>query len=278
VPVGVSARRSPPQARVAREVENQIVVLSGGRKVVAGVVDDVVGAERTDEVELGGTGDAGDLRAERLGDLYRVAANPARCADHQHSLPRLKTTVVGQCLEGGRARDRHHRGLLEREAHRLLSKFVRPGHGILGERPAAHPVHLVPDCELSHPGPDGGYVARQISPGHPVPRSPEAEAGDPHQVGLAGHQVPRAAVEASRVHPNQNLLVADVRASDALVSQDINCAVAVLHDGLHLAGLRRPPLSCGAWCASLRRAIHGGSRVGGCQVAKDSGHHPWRTM
>ena len=38
------------------------------------------------------------------------------------------------------------------------------------------------------------------------PRSPNDE---PHQVGLAGHQVPGAPVETGGVHPDEHLVVAD---------------------------------------------------------------------
>ena len=118
--------------------------------------------------------------------------------------------MVGQRLEGGRGRDRHHRGLFEREARRFAGQLVRAGHGVLRERPAADAVHLVPDLEPGHAGPDGGDCAGQVTPGYPVLRPPEAEAGDPHQVGLAGHQVPGAAVQARRVHPDQDLVVGDL--------------------------------------------------------------------
>ena len=69
-----------------------------------------------------------------------------------------------------------------------------------------------------------------------------------------------------------------VRASDALVSQDINCAVAVLHDGLHLAGLRRPRLRCGARCASLRRCFMAGLVSVAVRPRRNSGLHPWRVV
>ena len=96
-PVGVRARRRcdsrrlPPMSRI-----DVVAVLAVG-EVVAGVVDDVVGAERADQVDLGGAAHAGDLGAERLGDLHGERADASRRADDQHLLPGLD-------LRRGRAR------------------------------------------------------------------------------------------------------------------------------------------------------------------------------
>ena len=55
-------------------------------EVVDGVVEDVVGAEAAHQVDLRGAAHSRDLRAERLGQLHRVAADPAGCSDDQHLL------------------------------------------------------------------------------------------------------------------------------------------------------------------------------------------------
>ena len=73
VPSEASARRSrESEALPARSRIRSYAARAVG-EVLAGVVHDVVGADRPDEVDLARAADAGDLGAERLGDLHRVA-------------------------------------------------------------------------------------------------------------------------------------------------------------------------------------------------------------
>ena len=77
MPVGVSARRRSDSEWFDDVVEDEVVLLSAPGEVVAGVVDDVVGADRTDQVHVPGAAHAGDLGPERLGDLHRERADAA---------------------------------------------------------------------------------------------------------------------------------------------------------------------------------------------------------
>ena len=49
-------------------------------KSSVGVVDDVIGAERTHELDIAAAAHAGDFGAHRLGDLYGECADAARSA------------------------------------------------------------------------------------------------------------------------------------------------------------------------------------------------------
>ena len=77
--------------------------------------------------------------------------------------------------------------------------------------PRRDAVHLVAHREPGHGGPDGRDGAGDVEAGHPVLRPAEAEPEDAHQVGLAGHQVPGAAVEAGRADPQQHVVLAGSR-------------------------------------------------------------------
>ena len=81
-----------PQVRQrtpARGVQDQVVAARPVGEVLARVVDDVVGAERPDQVHLRRAADAGDVRAEHLRELHRERAYASGRADDQHRLPRL---------------------------------------------------------------------------------------------------------------------------------------------------------------------------------------------
>jgi hypothetical protein len=68
-----------------------------------GVVDHIVGADRADQLDLGGGAHPGDLGAERLGQLDRERSHPPARPDDEHLLPGLDLAHIPQRLEGGEA-------------------------------------------------------------------------------------------------------------------------------------------------------------------------------
>jgi hypothetical protein len=127
----------------------------------------------------------------------------------------------------------NHRSLLEGQADRFASQLFGAGHGVLSERAAGDAVHLVADLGSGHLSTDRGHSAGEVPARYPVLRSGEAQARDPHQVWLAGHQVPGAAVESGRMHPHQDVVVSNLRHGDVLVAQHARVAVPVLDNGAH---------------------------------------------
>ena len=140
----------PPHRGASADVEDQVVAASPVGEVLAGVVDDVVGAQRGHQVDLRGAAHAGDLGAERLRQLDRVGADAAGRADHQHGLTGLHAPGVDERLQRGAGRDGNDRGLGEGQVRGLAGELVLPRHGVLGERPGRHAVHLVADREPRH--------------------------------------------------------------------------------------------------------------------------------
>ena len=87
-----ATRRGEDAAQLRRrcgagELEDDVV--RGGRagQVVAGVVDDLGGAERADEVHVAGAADPGDPGAERDRDLHGECPDPTGGADDHDLLP-----------------------------------------------------------------------------------------------------------------------------------------------------------------------------------------------
>ena len=78
------ARRERP---VSDESDDHVVAVTGVGEVLAGVLDDVVGAERGDELDTVAAAHACDLPAKRLGDLHRERAHPSSGAVDQHRHP-----------------------------------------------------------------------------------------------------------------------------------------------------------------------------------------------
>jgi hypothetical protein len=73
-----------------------------------------VSADRTHQLDIPGTADAGHLRAERPGDLHGERAHASRGAIDENRLSSLEASMVAKSLQGRERRDRDAGRLLER--------------------------------------------------------------------------------------------------------------------------------------------------------------------
>ena len=210
-------------------------------EVLAGVVEDVVGAEGAHEVELRGAGHAGDLRPGGLGELDGVAAHAAGRADDEHLLPCPDAPGI-EALQRGARRDRHRGGLREGEVPGLAGQLALLGDGVLGEAALPGAVDLVADGEPGHLRPDGDHRAGEVHPQHGVPRPTDPE-GEAAEVGQPRHEVDDAAVEAGRAHLDEHLAVADVGTRELGQADDVGRAVLLSngrpHADLPVGGIGR---------------------------------------
>src|SRR4051794_30640653 len=220
---------------VAADVENDVVAVLAGCEVVGGVVDEVIGAEGADRVELRGAAHAGDLGSERLGDLDGESSHAARRADDQDLLPGLDPSVVANRLEGGKCGDGNRSRLLERQLRWLVRELVRSGACVLRERRLANAEHGVARRESGHAGADRLDRPREVAARVAVLRPAKAESRQADGIGQAGHHVPRASVNTGRMHPHENLVLSDHGPVDILDPQDVlgRGAVLVLDDRRH---------------------------------------------
>lgn len=85
----------PGQARVPGDVEDQVVAAGSVGKVLGRVVDDKVRAQGSYKLGLGDSAHASDVCPEGLSQLDGIAAEAARRANNQHSLPLPKTPCFG---------------------------------------------------------------------------------------------------------------------------------------------------------------------------------------
>jgi hypothetical protein len=121
--------KGPPQLgqrTVAGGVQDEVPAPRPVGDVGAGVVDDLVGTDRPDQLQLGRAGHPGDVGAERLGELHLERPHAACRPDDQDPLPRLQLADIPKPLEGGEAGDGDGRGVLEAEVGRLGSHSGSP--------------------------------------------------------------------------------------------------------------------------------------------------------
>jgi hypothetical protein len=196
------------------------------------VVDAVVHAERAQPLELR----VGRRRREHprpcaLRQLDRGGANAAPAALDQHRFAGLQAPELEEAVVGGAERDRHARGLLDREA---VGHDPRRAHGHRAQRGVraerAHRDHALPDAPVGDLGADladhaGALVADDV------------RTRGQFAAGAAEHV---AALDADRLHLDQHALGVALRVGHVLVAEDARAPGLVVDGGLHL-GPPRPP-------------------------------------
>ena len=218
-------------------VEDDVVPAAGLGEVVGRVVDDVVGADRPDELEVARAGDGRDLGTERFRDLDRERADPARGAVDEDRGPRPDVGVVAECLEGDEAGHRHGGGRLEGEVGGLERE------GVLGRRRCTRRTSrcpaedLIARLEMGDGGADRFDRPGDIRATNDVLglAEPVDRAGDVRQ---PAHDRPVGDVDARGPDADQDLVLADRRLLDVACMKDGGGAVGVLDDGLHDGLLR----------------------------------------
>ena len=102
-----------PQRVAAADIDEEVVADRSVEVVARGIVDDRVRSGRSHQLCLGARGHSGDGRAERLGQLDRVAAHTSRGADDEHVLAGFDMPELGQGLERHDPGDGRDRCLVE---------------------------------------------------------------------------------------------------------------------------------------------------------------------
>ena len=197
------------------------------------VVDHVVRAHRPHEVLLAGVVDAGDVRAEPLGELDREGPRPSAGAVDQH--PATRDGPL-RALQGDRARLRDGRRLGERELRPACGRVRTPARRRTPRsRPSARGCRRTPRLRAG----TGSPLRR---PRRPRRRCPTRASGAP------GERSPpiRAYAGDPRRH-SQSLRLTDVAATltrtwpaagdghrDVLDAQHVGRPVPVVDDRLHV--------------------------------------------
>ena len=154
----------------ADQVEHQIDVLDRRAEVGLGVVDHLVGAERTHELDVLAARGGGDRGAEMLGQLHRETADAAGAGVDQHALALGELARADDAGPGAQSRDRDRARIDLAQARRLVRQRRRRHHRILGERAPARRVgdaiDLVAGLEARHRAADLGDGAGAIAAQH----------------------------------------------------------------------------------------------------------------
>src|SRR5215467_2059909 len=104
-------------------VENKVVTLPTFHEILPGVINDMIRADRSDQVHIPRAAHASNFCAERLGDLHRESTHSSRRAVNQDLLPRLNVSLVAKTLQRSKCRHRYGSRLLKRHIGWLDDQF-----------------------------------------------------------------------------------------------------------------------------------------------------------
>jgi hypothetical protein len=238
VPVGGEGTAEIGQGTVASHLQDQVITPARAGEVLLGVVDHLVGPDRSDQLRTVGAAHPGHLGAERLGQLDREAAHPTRGPDDHDPLAWLDLPGVAERLEGREPGDGHGRGLLKGEVGRLQDELALGDRGVLGKGAVAPAEDRITWLQLGHPGADRLDAAGHVEAWNIVlwVGEPVAQAGD---IGQALDRQPVTFPDGRRAYLDQHGIVGDHRLVDVLELQGIGWAVPGMDDRLHRLLLRR---------------------------------------
>ena len=210
-------------------VEDDIVALVRLREIFPGVIDQPVGAERFDEIEILSARDPGHLRPVLFCDLNGEVADAAGGAVDQDPVARLDLAEVAERLQGGQARDRKGGGLFEGEVLRFQRGILFRDGGFFRAGPAGkgreEAEDVIADFEPRHRFPHLQDLAGEIRAG-----DPSLKAGD---LRVAGAELPVDRVDSGGINFHQELALMDVGLRGEGRFQDIRRTIPVVDDGLH---------------------------------------------
>ena len=159
-------------------VENQVVALPASGEILPCVINDVICADRPDQIHIPRTAYATDLGAEPLSDLHRERTHAARRTINEDLMPCLNFSLVTRLsspCNAVNAATGAETGLLEGHVIRLQDQGRLVSTRILGKGPLGNPDSESRGLRVSDAGSE--HLVTCFVPGH-VPA---------HGCNLAGH-------------------------------------------------------------------------------------------
>ena len=124
----------------ADRVKNHIDVSDQLLERNALVVDDLIGSEAGDEIQIGGRCCRDDMRAVEVGQLHRIEAHGSCSAVNQNAIASHKLRPLKEALPGCQGTDRNGCGLDVREMRGQRSDGRGHGDAIFCQRSFREPV------------------------------------------------------------------------------------------------------------------------------------------
>jgi hypothetical protein len=133
--------------------EDEIVTLPAPREILLRVINDVVCAKRSRDVQIPGAAHGSDFGSEQFGNLKREGTHSTGGSINQNFLAWLDLSFVAKALKGSERRDGYSGCVLKRTVGGLQRHFIFKSADILGKASAPetrYAEHLVAGLKLPY--------------------------------------------------------------------------------------------------------------------------------
>src|SRR5438876_1956230 len=203
---------------VANVIEDHVITLVALGEILFRVINDAIGADRSDKIEIACATNSRDLCAKRLGDLHGEGSYTSGRAVDQNLLPGLNLSLA-QALQRGKSGQRNRGGLLKRNVQRLDDQGSFGSNCILGQRAPTDAEHFVARFELRDVLADRFHLAGNVTAEPRVSWFAQSE-NQAIKPCVADH-VRIQRVEGSRPNFNQDLVIVWTRFLNVIKLPDI---------------------------------------------------------
>src|SRR5881409_3141552 len=125
---------------VVNVVEDHVVTLVALREIFFRVIDDVIGADRSDKIDIARAANRRNLRAKKFGDLNGERSDTSSRAVNENLLPGLNISLA-QTLQRNESGQRQGGCLFKGDVRRLQDQCSFASACILGQTAATEPEH-----------------------------------------------------------------------------------------------------------------------------------------
>ena len=146
---------------VANVIEDHVVLLVALGEILFRVIDDVIGANRSDKIDIPSAANRRDLRAKRFGDLHGECSNTSGRAVNENLLPGLNFSLA-QALQRNEPGQRKGGCLFKCDVGRFRGQRSFASACILGQTSATEAEDFVARFELGYVFADRFHLAGDV--------------------------------------------------------------------------------------------------------------------
>src|SRR5215471_18136425 len=150
---------------IADQVVDHVVTLVGLGEIFFRIIDHVIGADRSNQIDISSATDSRDFGAERFGDLDGESSNAAGSAVDQHFLSGLNVPLIAQTLQRRQPGNANRAGLLERDVARFQhNRTVGLDANVLSNRAVLRAEDFIARFEVGYVFSNSFDDASEVSP------------------------------------------------------------------------------------------------------------------
>src|SRR6266542_6764933 len=214
-------------------VENYVVTFRTFREILFRIIDDVICAERSNQIDIPCAAYAGHICTERFRDLHGERADASGRTVNQDLLPGLNFSFVAEGLQCRDSSYIDRSRFLKRQVRRFERNCsVCARTYVLGEGPGFPAEHFITWFELRDVFADGFNCSCKVNTQPRVLWFSQSNPHHAHDLGRAFNEMPVEWIHRSCANSNQELIVRRSRLFDVL-KLEIGHTIVAVNNSFH---------------------------------------------